>query len=384
MSDETDLPDEEAANSDDEVSVEFSLTPQQHADISHLQTHEMRRRLAAIAQASHSASGIADIQRRLTAQLPFAEIAANLSQKASLIAAQAGLAASMSIPALDSNATWARLYSKNGINSDIFKTYALVQPNLANIAARLVANSDLGQGIASKALVDLARIQTSWLGSISEDLARIQRGFYPPNLRDIDDISIELVERVVMVDGIALYGVPRTSVAQALLHADGAPARRRILGRRWKQISADCHDLAERIPDCGLQDYSTSVRAALDALDAGHAPAAQALAATIVDTILRRQVPNWVQYTPARSGNRTTEKFDELNTRLFIAFAPIWQAYQVFDAKDVNSIPTVFSRHASAHSVGRRQFNRRNALQGILLACGLLYRLAEQPFPPAI
>ncbi|WP_284982855.1 hypothetical protein [Arthrobacter sp. efr-133-TYG-118] len=37
-----------------------------------------------------------------------------------------------------------------------------------------------------------------------------------------------------------------------------------------------------------------------------------------------------------------------------------------------------FSRNATAHTVSPRQFNRRNAVQGIMVACSLLYRLDEK------
>lgn len=49
--------------------------------------------------------------------------------------------------------------------------------------------------------------------------------FYPPNLRQIDGLRWEEVESVVMVDGIALYGVPRSSIAEALIRADSAAKR---------------------------------------------------------------------------------------------------------------------------------------------------------------
>jgi hypothetical protein len=58
--------------------------------------------------------------------------------------------------------------------------------------------------------------------------------FYPPNLRSIEGLEFEEVEQVVMADGIALFGLPRASIAEALIRANGAQERRKILGRRWK------------------------------------------------------------------------------------------------------------------------------------------------------
>jgi hypothetical protein len=72
------------------------------------------------------------------------------------------------------------------------------------------------------------------------DSSEIKASFYPPNLRAIEGMYFEDVEKVVMADGIALYGVPRTAIAEALIRADSAAKRREILGSRWKAISADC------------------------------------------------------------------------------------------------------------------------------------------------
>lgn len=40
-----------------------------------------------------------------------------------------------------------------------------------------------------------------------------------------------------------------------------------------------------------------------------------------------------------------------------------------------------FSRSATAHTLNSRQFNGRNAVQGIMLASSLLYRFDEEARP---
>ena len=74
----------------------------------------------------------------------------------------------------------------------------------------------------------------------------------------------------------------------------------------------------------------------------------------------------------------TTAAHEEFNVREFVAFAPIWQAWQLFHLDKNDPIPGTISRHATAHSVSGRQFSRRNAVQGLLLACGLIYFLDER------
>jgi hypothetical protein len=56
----------------------------------------------------------------------------------------------------------------------------------------------------------------------------------------------------------------------------------------------------------------------------------------------------------------------------------MWQTYQQFFVADGDKVPMTFSRNATAHTVSPRQFNRRNAVQGIMVACSLLYRLDEE------
>lgn len=146
-------------------------------------------------------------------------------------------------PFLDQQALWIKQFQF--INSDVFNSVALAQSNLNAIAAQLTKNVDFGlSGPFAKLAQQIAAQQSSWLKDLGPTLATFKLSFYPPNLRDIDRLRLEEVEEVVMVDGIALYSVPRTAIAEALIRADGASKRRDILGRRWKAISADCRTAA--------------------------------------------------------------------------------------------------------------------------------------------
>lgn len=89
-----------------------------------------------------------------------------------------------------------------------------------------------------------------------------------------------------MADGIPLYGLPPASIAEALIRAKGARERREILGRRWKPISADCRAVVGAWGSDAAALYVRYAVAALDALDAGHTEAAQALAGSLIDAIL--------------------------------------------------------------------------------------------------
>lgn len=142
-------------------------------------------------------------------------------------------------PFIDAQARWQNQFV--AINSDIFKSTVLAQTNLYSIAAQLTKNADFGLSSSfAKYAQQFAAQQSSWLKDLGPTLERLKLSFYPSNLRGIDGLRLEEVEQVVVVDGIALYAVPRKAIAEALIRADGASKRRDILGRRWKAISADC------------------------------------------------------------------------------------------------------------------------------------------------
>lgn len=331
----------------------------------------------------------ASIQRSWASQikLPAFTLPASMFQDIAAIAriaeTQQVLAANALKPFLDAQSAWQRQFAATNsifISSDIFKRVALAQSNLNLVASQLTKNIDFGLAESvAKVAANFAEQQATWLRSIDLPIAAMRANFYPPNLRAIEGLKFEEVEQVVMVDGIPLYGLPRTATAEALIRAEGASERRMILGRRWKGISADCRMAVEGCTSESAAPYRPFAVAALNALDAGHAAAAQALAGSLVDAILSSYFgKDRYKYTPDRKGKRTKDAYDEFSVRQFIAFAPMWQTYQKFFVTDGDKVPMTFSRNATAHTVHPRQFNRRNAVLGLMVACSLLCRLDEE------
>lgn len=261
---------------------------------------------------------------------------------------------------------------QKSLSSDFFKTVALTQMNLDSVASQLVRNVDF------KSISEgLAAFQFALTESIAPILKNFRSAFYPPNLRDIEGIQFEQVEQVVMVDGISLYGVPRAEAAASLIRAAGATERRKVLVSQWPIIAADCRASLDEYVDSDLSDLVIAARAALDAFDAGHERAAQALAASLIDAVLQGHIDGYRTFLPDKSGARP-EIYDELSARQAIAFLPLLQAYQRFFPKNGDEVPEVFNRHASAHTVSPVQYKRCNAIQGLLLACSLIFFLDER------
>ncbi|SII09106.1 Uncharacterised protein [Mycobacteroides abscessus subsp. abscessus] len=252
------------------------------------------------------------------------------------------------------------------------------QAHFAKLSANLTKTIDIGiSDSVARVAKQFAAEQASWLKTLGPTLERLKRGLYPPNLREIEDLEFADVERVVMDDGIALYGVPRTAIAKALINADTAAKRRDTLERRWSAVSADCREAVEGLTSDAVAPYVSFALAALDALDNSHTEAAQALTGSLVDSLLTKYFGKARKnYVPDRNGTRTTEAYDEFTVHEFIAFAPMWRAYQQYHDRD--PVPSTFSRHATAHTVCPRQFNRRNAVQGLLFATSLLLFFDEQ------
>ena len=285
-------------------------------------------------------------------------------------------------PAIDELAQRLK-HIRSSISSDVLENSAPALASLAQMAEELTKNIDFS-GIASS-LDIVAKVrstfvlqQSALLKNIWPAMAAMRTGFYPANLRAIEDLKLEHVINVAMVDGIPIYGLPRASTADALIRADSLSRRREILGRRWKTISADCREAVRGCSSDTVTAYVPFAIAALDALDQGHNAAAQALANSIIDMAITNHFgDDRYKYTPSKK-TQTNDAYDEFTVREYIAFAPMWQAYQQYRVGNGDKIPARFNRHATAHSVSARQYNKRNAVQGLMFACSLLYRLSEE------
>lgn len=324
-----------------------------------------------IAQSANIAKVVAELAKSSSFKL-HESMLGSLKGMSGLAGQQAGLA-----EILKAQSPWSKQFEV--INSDPFKGHLATQAQLAKMSAQLTKNIDFGiSGSFEKIAREFAAQQATWLKALGPTLKNLKSTVYPPNLCRIESLKFEAVETVVMADGIALYGVPRTAVAEALIEAESAAKRREILGRRSAAISADCREALE---NCESDAVTTQVRfafEALDALDAGHVAAAQALTGSLIDSLVTAYFgKDRHQYTPNKTVTHPNA-YDELTLREFIALAPMWQIYQQFWVSNGDRIPTTFSRNATAHTVSPRQFNRRNAIQGLLFAVGLIYFIDEQ------
>lgn len=263
--------------------------------------------------------------------------------------------------------------------SELFASVAPALENIARTVSAVTRGIDFG-GIAEslKLFSAYAARQTAWMETLGPTLAGLRAAVYPPNLIDAVGLGSGRLKTVVMSDGIPLYGVPRQEIAEALLEAESFAARRAILEARGSEISSDCRRLVESCTSDEVRTWSQFALAAITAFEEGHAQAAQSMSATLVDTIVTAYFgTSRHTYMPHPQGKRTQDPYYEFTAREFLAFTPIWQAYQHFFPDKGDDVPTAFNRHATAHTVDPAQFNPANAVHGLMLACSLVYRMEE-------
>ncbi|NKY25529.1 hypothetical protein [Nocardia gamkensis] len=199
------------------------------------------------------------------------------------------------------------------------------------------------------------------------DLSSFQKivdSYFPPNWRGAkfdDTLDLELL---ILDEGLALGWVPDADLLQKLFDASTRQERRRLLGRHWKSILKSCRSNLVSVDDSELTSYRDFALKAIDSLEAGFTEGGQALAANLLDTMLRETLDGTDRRLVTHQGNRLD--LNSLPFRASIVFGGIWGSFTEFWASRGDEVPRAYSRHASAHAVGRRQYSRINAVIAIM------------------
>jgi hypothetical protein len=204
--------------------------------------------------------------------------------------------------------------------------------------------------------------QRAQFESIFENVGRIIDGILPPNWRGVRGVN--QLETLLLDEGLALAWVPPSDILNALLAASSKQERRRILGRRWKRVVAACRESVESASLRYFDHYRLFARHVIKILDHRHTEGAQALAANLLDTILRETLdgPSRREVTDQR--NRLS--IDDLPMRAAMVFGGIWGSHTEFWPSTGQSVPREFTRHGSAHAVSRKQYSRINAVIALM------------------
>ena len=224
-------------------------------------------------------------------------------------------------------------------------------------------------------LVPLIQAQHDQIAKILRASESFFEDLFPENWHGVDGLRIEVVEKIVLDEGIPLVAVPRASTVQMLVSAPDLKARRAIIRRRWQSITGDCESCLRDLPRQDFSGFALYAGKVAAALRDGHTEAAQALGANLLDSLLRAHFDDDLETIKAAHKKRRPLALDDDTVRVAFAIAPAWAAYQTFRPSNGDMVPRDFARHASTHAVTARQYSRTNAVIVLMIVTSLLWLL---------
>ncbi|MEU2518869.1 hypothetical protein ABZ732_08795 [Streptomyces pseudogriseolus] len=196
----------------------------------------------------------------------------------------------------------------------------------------------------------------------------------------------------VMEEGIPLVWTPPADVIRDLLDAPDAPARRKVLEQQAAAVVEHCRTVLTDVHRHDLTAEVGFLNDCLDSIDGGKDAAAQVLASSVLDTVLRAMVRADASLQNGQGGFNFKVLAAQLpkatpdtlvgQFRAYCINTSIHRAYEPYFGPPV---PEEFNRHATAHAAGPTQITLANALAAMMLAVGLLRELEEtqRPLSPA-
>lgn len=252
----------------------------------------------------------------------------------------------------------------------------LIFPSLNLPLPDIGASSVFSQlAMSQSAILDQVRHLLK-LGIKLPDYSQLAWRSLPLNLRLCrGELNLDEIICFLQHEGIPLYLVPRKRIVTRLVRAENTAMRRQVLSSCHNQIVEDCASVIETISKNWAGDELAFVDDAIGAMRAGFTQSAQAMLTSVLDTLIRRFVPDpnvRRSLTNRQNGANAPDLFNDLNLRQELVWLPIWNAHQAFWIDKGDRIPRVYSRHASVHGVSKRQFSKRNCVQVLMLVTSLV------------
>lgn len=227
--------------------------------------------------------------------------------------------------------------------------------------------------LAVPQLEALRVLETRWQKNVASAFEKLRSNGLPPNLRSIyEDVNLQDVLTFVEEEGIPLYLVPRASIGRRLLRAKDQSTRRKILNSDFEKIVADCSVVIEQCTSSVTSSAKPFVEAGLVAIRSGQYAAAQALLTNVLDTLTQQTLSHSERGTILSHKQGKGPQTMDLQLREDYVFLPLWKSYGSYWPEKGDPIPSVYSRHASAHGVSARQYSKRNTAQVLMLVASYM------------
>lgn len=182
----------------------------------------------------------------------------------------------------------------------------------------------------------------------------------PSNWDGIKMKDYGLLEQLFLDEGLALAWVVEPKLLTQLLTAESASKRREMLAEHWEEIIDRCYRLLEAITLPALAEWRGFALNIAAALNSGHAEAAQALAASLIETMVIKDF-GWKKKSKKMAKEKQPEMTPETIHRC-IVYGGLRGVFSHFPPDDETRIPSKLSRHASAHAVSAKQYTLTNSL----------------------
>ncbi|MEU0837344.1 hypothetical protein [Streptomyces sp. NPDC005969] len=254
----------------------------------------------------------------------------------------------------------------------------------------LIADSSRYQQMIRDSMPDLSgimpQIDSRWFRGLADTLTTVHRVIervFPSNWHGE---SLDYTAMVpVLEEGIPLAWVPSAPVIRDLLAATDGQARARVLEVNTEEIVTACRKALSAVTQPDLQQQTALLDDCLTMIEVNLSSGAQALAASVWDTVYRavwRADPslNTAGFFKYKDVAKKLPKVDLddstlLQFRQACVFTPFGKASD--DFYDSHPVPSAFNRHATTHAAGASQYSTANALTALMLAVSLVRELEQ-------
>lgn len=244
------------------------------------------------------------------------------------------------------------------------RAYKEYSERIGAAAARMI-----DPAIASVARATAVLDKIDWVALLDS-----MRAALPPNWDA--SVDIELIESILNDEGIPLVFVPTNSILNKLLAAATRADRVAILLQNKEEVLRDCQSTLAGVTHSTLAGQLPLAKDAVASCQDGHAPSGQALAVSVVETI----VSNIVGMNYGQAKQELVLDLDDLpytQVRVKAALAPIPKFYTSWHPKGKLPPPEELSRHVSIHQADVRHYTEENALIASMLVASVMKAVDE-------